>query len=586
MVVVLCDCFGLWSFMNRDKFLPTTIEDINKLGWDRPDIILVTGDSYIDSPYIGVAIIGRLLASKGFNVAIIAQPDINSDEIARLGEPKLFWGISSGSVDSMVANYTATQKKRRSDDFTPGGVNNKRPDRALIAYSNLVRRHFKNTVPLVLGGIEASLRRVSHYDYWSNKIRKSILFDAKANYLIFGMGEKSILDLAHQIKNNESCEFVKGLCYISKEIPKGYLELPSFDICKADKKKFTEMFHQFYINNDPKISKGLVQQQDQRYLIQNPLMDLPDTKEIDTYYGLPFTFNVHPDCESKGFVKAMDTINNSITTHRGCYGECNFCSIAVHQGTTIVQRSEKSIMDEAKKITSAPKFNGIIRDVGGPTANMYGMECSKKLKKGRCLEKRCLYPKKCSSMPLNHKPILDILEKIRKLPNVKKAFVASGIRYDMILDDEKSGMKYLDKIVKHHVSGQMKIAPEHSEENVLRMMGKPGASILKSFVKEFNERSRKADKKQFLTYYLIAAHPGCSTEDMAKLKDFASREFRISPEQVQVFTPLPSTYSALMYYTERDPWTGEKIRIEKEIGRKVKQKEILTGKIKKIRKKK
>lgn len=564
--------------MNRDNFLPTTASDLKRLGWKQLDIILVSGDAYIDSPYMGVALIGRLLAHNSYKVGIIAQPDIETDDIARLGEPKLFWGVSSGAVDSMVANHTATLKKRRSDDFTPGGENTKRPDRAVIAYSNLIRQHFKKTVPIVLGGVEASLRRIVHYDFWSNKLRRSILFDAKADILVYGMGEKSILAVANALRQNDPFFDIDGICYISSDIPKGFTELPSYKDCVGDSKQFTQMFHQFYRNNDPVQSTGLVQQHDHRYLIQTPLPILPDTGEMDLFYGLPFSHAVHPDDAAEGKVKAIDTIANSVTTHRGCYGECHFCAIAVHQGTTIVQRSEASVLSEVKRMAEQPKFSGTIRDVGGPTANMFGMECSKKLKSGRCLEKRCLFPEPCNRMPLQHKALIKLLRNIRQIPRVKRVFVASGIRYDMILGDQHHGMEYLEEIVEHHVSGQMKIAPEHSEESVLRMMGKPGSAVLKTFVNRFYELNRKKGKKQFLTYYMIAAHPGCEEKDMSLLKQFASKELQINPEQVQIFTPLPSTYAALMYYTEKDPWTGKRIFVEKNMHRKVKQKEILTDK--------
>jgi uncharacterized radical SAM protein YgiQ len=562
--------------MERKLFLPTSKKDFERLKWDKADIILITSDAYIDSPYIGVSIIGRLLTKFGYKVAIISQPNINSDEISKLSEPKLFWGISGGSVDSMVANYTASFKKRKNDDFTPGGQNNKRPDRAVIAYSNLIRRYFKNTVPIVLGGVEASLRRVVHYDFWSNKLRKSILFDAKADYILYGMAEQSIIEFASKLKNNDDIKNIRGLCYISNEIPKNSVILPSFDECKKNQDTFIEMFHKFYEHNDPITGKTLAQKHDTRFLIQNPPAKLLTSKELDSYYELDFTYKVHPDCLEKGYVKAIDTINNSITTHRGCYGECNFCSIAVHQGTTVVSRTEKSILNEALRLTKQIKFNGIIRDVGGPTANMYNNECIKKIKHGRCKNKRCLYPDKCSQMPTNHKKITSILRKIRNIDKIKKVFVASGIRYDLILDDKENGDRYLDEIIKHHISGQMKIAPEHSEKKVLSLMGKPDAEILRKFVRKFYEKNKKTNKKQYLTYYLIAAHPGCTFEEMKKLKKFANKEFKVTPEQVQIFTPLPSTYSALMYYTEKNPWTNEKIFVEKDKIRKIKQKEIIT----------
>lgn len=354
------------------QFLPTTRDELEQLGWDQLDIILISGDSYIDSPFIGIAVIGRYLIDNGFRVGIIAQPTLSSPrDITRLGEPKLFWGVSGGSVDSMVANYTASKKKRKSDDFTPGGINNRRPDRAVIAYSNLIRKYFKDTKPIVLGGIEASLRRVAHYDYWSNKIRKSILFDAKADALVYGMGEKTTLQLAEAFKQNQDWRTTNGVCFISNEPPEDYLELPSFDEVRLSKSQFTEMFHTFYTNNDPLTACGLYQKSDTRYLIQNPPGSYLSQRELDAVYETDFALEQHPYYQKFGCVKALDTIRFSLATHRGCYGECNFCAIAVHQGQTVRWRSEKSIIKEAKRFGSHAKFKGIISDAGGPTANMY-----------------------------------------------------------------------------------------------------------------------------------------------------------------------------------------------------------------------
>ena len=562
--------------MNKKlKFLPVNKSDLKKLNIDKLDIIIVTGDAYIDSPYIGAATIGRYLQSKGFSVGIISQPDINSDEIKKLGEPKLFWGVTGGSVDSMVANYTASLKKRKSDDYTPGGINNKRPDRALIVYTNLIRQHFKNTAPIVLGGIEASLRRIVHYDYWSNKLRKSILFDAKADYLVYGMGESSVLQIANTLKNNLSVKDIRGICYIDKNFPEEYEKLPSFEECVSDKDIFTQMFHKFYENNHPVTAKGLYQKQTDRYLIQNPPSEIPSTNQFDEYFNLPFTYEVHPEDLRKGKVKAVDTINNSVITHRGCYGECNFCAIAVHQGTTVISRSKKSIVNEVKSFASKKKFNGVIRDVGGPTANMYGYECSKKLKHGNCKEKRCLHPNYCKTMGFNHKKYLELLREIRSIERVKKVFIASGLRYDMIIEDQKYGDLFLKELIKYHVSGQLKIAPEHTNPDVLNIMGKPEVHLLERFINKYYEFNRQAGKKQFLTYYFIAAHPGCGINEMKSLKRFISSKLKFNPEQVQIFTPLPSTYSALMYYTGKNPWTNKKIYVEYQLNKKIKQKKII-----------
>ena len=558
-------------------FLPTTMEEVKKLGWDSLDIILISGDTYIDSSYNGSALIGKWLYKHGFKVGIISQPDINSDkDITRLGEPNLYWAVSAGCVDSMVANYTATKKKRKSDDFTPGGENTRRPDRASIMYTNLIKRFFKNgNAPVVLGGIEASMRRITHYDYWSNNLRRPLIFDAKADILSYGMGEKSMLALAQALKGGREWRNIRGLSYIAKEKKDSYLELPSFEECVKDKKVFAKAFDIFYHNCDPITAKGLCQPCGDRYLIQNPPSENFTSEELDDIYSMDFERDVHPYYKAMGEVRALDTIRTSVTTHRGCYGECNFCAIAIHQGRTVISRSQDSIVEEVKEIASASKFKGYIADVGGPTANMYDVECSKKLKLGACQDKRCLYPHKCPALKIDHNSQIELLDKLKNIDKIKKIFIASGIRYDMILDDKRNGQIYLEEIIKDHVSGQMKIAPEHTEDKVLALMGKQGKAPLKEFKEKFYKINSKLGKKQFLTYYLIAAHPGCDEKDMLDLRRFASSELRINPEQVQVFTPTPSTYSTLMYYTEMDPFTNKKLFVEKDNGKKQKQKDIL-----------
>lgn len=569
-------------------FLPTTKDELKKLGWDSLDIILVSGDTYIDSSYNGSALIGKWLTKHGFKVGIIAQPDINSPEdITRLGEPRLYWAVSGGCVDSMVANYTATKKKRKNDDFTPGGENNRRPDRASIAYTNLIKRYFKNSqTPIVLGGIEASLRRIVHYDFWSNSLRRSIIFDAKADILSYGMGEKSMLALANALAVGEDWRGIRGLAYISKEPKKGYLELPSYEECVEDKNNFIKAFETFYLNCDPITAKGLVQKHANRYLIQNPPSENFTSEEMDEIYNMDFHRDVHPYYKKDGEVRALDTIKHSVTTHRGCYGECNFCAIAVHQGRTVISRSEDSIVKEVENIATSKNFKGYISDVGGPTANMYQVECNKKLKHGACAHKRCMYPDSCPALKPDHTKQIQLLRRLKKIDGIKKIFIASGIRYDLILDDNKCGNIYLEELIKDHISGQMKIAPEHTEDKVLSYMGKQGKSLLKEFKNKFYEINNKLGKKQFLTYYLIAAHPGCDEKDMLDLKRFASAELKVSPEQVQIFTPTPSTYSTLMYYTEKDPLTGKKLFVEKDNGKKQKQKDIIIPKIDSFKNKK
>ncbi len=605
-------------------FLPTTSAELKKFKWDRPDIILITGDVYIDSPFIGVSVIGRVLTDAGFRVGIIAQPDCQSNaDICRLGEPRLFWGITGGCMDSMVANYTATKKKRLSDDLTAGGKNNRRPDRAVIAYANLIRRYFKETKPLVLGGVEASLRRIAHYDYWSDSIRRSILFDARADVLVYGMSEKAVLELAQKMQTGQNMNDVRGICYISPAPPSGYIELPSYEKVDKDKKSFIDMFKTFYRNNDPLTAQGLFQQHGPRFLVHNPPQPNLSFKELDKIYALDFTRDVHPFYSNQGKVKAMDTIKFSITSHRGCYGECNFCSIGLHEGKTVISRSEKSIIEEARKLTELPDFKGYIMDVGGSTANMYGIECLKKQIHGACKNKRCLYPHVCENLKVDHGRQINLLKELRMLKGIKKVFVASGLRYDLLLSDRKHIEAYLQELVRHHISGQLKVAPEHISPGTLSLMGKPKAQSLLNFKQIFeniscghepqikrkcikpsiqryysansltskmsiklqnSSRTSQSNKNLpeqkhfFLTYYFIAAHPGCAEENMHELKSFASRELKTNPRQVQIFTPLPSTYSALMYVTQIDPFTGKRIFVEKKIEKKQKQKDIVLNK--------
>ena len=563
-------------------FLPTTSAELKKLKWDKLDIILVTGDTYIDSPASGVSVIGRVLLAAGFRVGIIAQPDWHSSsDICRLGEPELFWGITGGCMDSMVANYTAVKKKRHSDDLTAGGKNNRRPDRACVVYANLIRQHFKNTRPLVLGGLEASLRRIAHYDYWSDSLRRSILFDARADVLVYGMAEKATIELAQKMQRGQDIKDIRGICYIDSQTPAGFLELPSFEQVTADKKVFIQMFDLFYHNNDPLTAQGLFQQHGPRFLIHNPPQPLLTTGELDAIYALDFVRDVHPFYQPAGKVKAMDTIKFSITAHRGCFGECNFCSIGVHEGRTVISRSENSILSEARKLAALPDFKGYILDVGGPTANMYGIDCTRKQTHGACNNKRCLYPRVCTNLKADHARQINLLRGLRQIKGVKKVFVASGIRYDLLLADKKHCISYMQELVMHHVGGQLKIAPEHTADNVLRLMGKPEINALLKFKNIFEKQNAASRNRQFLTYYFIAAHPGCAEEDMRSLKAFASRELKINPQQVQIFTPTPSTYSSLMYWTQTDPATGRKIFVEKDKNKKQRQKDIIVEMVEK-----
>ncbi len=547
-------------------FLPMTREEMAALGWDRLDVILITGDGYIDAPSIGVAVVGKVLLAAGFRVGMIAQPDPHSGaDIGRLGEPRLFWGVTAGCVDSLVANITASGRRRRRDDFTPGGCNDRRPNRATIVYSNMIRRHFKASVPIVLGGIEASLRRVTHYDYWSDSIRKSILFDAKADYLLYGMADRSVVELAGALQRGADPTSIRGLCFIARAKPVAGEALPDFADAATDKNVFTRMFRIFYRNQDPVSASRLFQLQDTRYWVQNPPALPMSTAELDAVYGLDFERELHPLERRRGPVKALETIRFSMTTHRGCYGECNYCAIGTHQGRAVQWRSIAALVAEAKGMTSHPDFKGIIHDAGGPTANMYAIECSRKAAQGVCVHRRCLFPKVCPELDLRHDRQIAMLEALRSVPGVRRVVVASGIRHDMVMADRQYGARYLEQIVRHHVSGQIKIAPEHSESAVLGLMGRPDVRTVPAFRRLFESLTRKAGKRQFLTYYMIAAHPGCRLEDMQRLRVYALKHLGCLPEQVQIFTPTPSTCSTLMYYTGRDPFTGRRCFVEKTV---------------------
>jgi uncharacterized radical SAM protein YgiQ len=559
-------------------FLPTTPEDMKRLGWQNLDVILVTGDSYIDSPFIGAAMIGKFLVNHGFRVGIIAQPDIHSsNDISRLGQPVMFWGVTAGSIDSMVANYTASFKRRKKDDFTPGGINSRRPDRATIVYTNLIRQSFKQTVPIVLGGIEASLRRIAHYDCWSDRIRRSVLLDAKADVLVYGMGEAAVKNLAEHYAAGQSIEDIPGICYLSGQIPDDCLEIPSYETVFQNHMAFRDMFQTFYQQNDPMTAQKMVQQYGNRYLIHNPPALPLSQPELDALYELDYERELHPFYQKDGPVRALDTIRFSISTHRGCFGECHFCAIAVHQGRAIQSRSQASILKEARQFTHHKAFKGVISDVGGPTANMFQMSCTRQKEKGACQNRRCLVPRICKKMAVDHGPQIELLRQLRGIPGIKHVFVASGIRHDLILMDRKNGQAYLEELVSHHVSGQMKLAPEHSEPEILQLMGKQDIALLIEFKKRFDLLTRSSASRRYLTYYFIAGHPGCTEAHMVKLEQFIQTHLHIKPEQVQIFTPTPSTFSTLMYCTGENPFTGKPIFVEKNIQKKERQKRLVTS---------
>ncbi len=556
-------------------FLPITKEEMNKLGWKQADIIIVSGDAYIDSYFSGEAVIGKYLLSKGYKVAIIPQPKIDCpDDICRLGEPKLFWGVTAGCVDSLVANYTALGKPRKTCDFTPNGINNRRPDRASIAYTGLIRRYFKNTVPIVLGGIEASLRRITHYDFKSDKLRKSILFDSKADILCYGMGETSSLELAECLENNKDYKNIRGICYISKDVPSEAIELPSFSDVVADKKEFHKMFKIFYENSDVVTAKKLFQKVDDRYLIQNEPAIISESL-LDEVHELDFERKAHP--AQIGTVRAVETIKNSIISHRGCYGSCSFCAITVHQGRKVISRSENSILREIRKLSEKKDFNGIISDIGGPTGNMYKSECKKMISKGACNHKECIYPTVCKSMNISHKPLIDLLKKVSKIKNIKKVFASSGIRCDLIEADINWGDEYIKTIACNHVSGQLKLAPESDDKDTLNQMKKTSNFSMINFIEKYNKYSKMAGKKQFVTCYFMAAHPASTNKSMEKSRLFAEKYLSAFPEQVQIFTPTPSTWSTCAYYTGLDE-NLNKVFVEKSEKGKQKQKDIILPK--------
>lgn len=576
--IIYAICFKIEVIM----FLPISMEEVKSLGWDYIDVILVTGDTYIDSPFSGTAVIGKYLLKHGFRTAVISQPEIDSDkDITVFGEPRLFWGISAGCVDSMVANYTATGKPRKMCDFTPNGINNKRPDRASIVYTGLIRRFFKNTKPIVLGGIEASLRRIAHYDFKTDKVRRSILFDAKADYIIYGMGEVPVLEFARALQNNEDVKNIKGLCYISKELCDDALILPSFDEASTDKNKFHQMFKIFSDNSEAQSAKKLAQKTGDRYLIQNPPAYYDD-EILDEVCDISFERAVHPKINGK--VKALETIKTSVISHRGCFGGCSFCAIAVHQGRRVISRSESSIIKEVESITQMKGFNGIISDLGGPTGNMYMMKCKKMEKLGACTHKSCLYPNVCASMNIDHKPILNLLEKVGSIKGVKKVFATSGIRADLAVNDKLNGQNYIAEIAKNHVSGQLKMAPESADSKVLKAMKKPDNKSFLEFCRIYKEYSKKFHKNQFISCYFIAAHPGENEKEAQNTHNFIEKYLDFSPEQVQIFTPTPSTWATCAYYTGLDE-DGNKIYVEKQLSKKEKYKSIIMGKSEKISKK-
>jgi len=549
----------------RNKFLPISKEDLEKQGIKQLDFIIVTGDAYVDHPSFGTAIIGRILEHEGFTVGIIPQPDWRKvDDFKKLGEPKYAFLVNSGNIDSMVNHYTAAKKRRHDDFYSPGGKGNSRPDRAVIVYCNRVREAFKN-VPIVIGGVEASLRRFAHYDYWEDKVRRSILIDSKADLLSYGMGEKSITQIANLFKYGEDIHKmndIRGTVYISKDISNltNYVELPSFEEVASDKTKYAESFKLESTEQDAINGKTLVQKHGDRYIIQNPPSMPLTEEEMDIVYNLPYARNYHPIYEKDGGIPALKEVKFSITSHRGCFGACSFCAIGLHQGRTIQHRSQNSIISEAKVLTGLNDFKGYIHDVGGPTANFRHRSCELQKTRGVCKNRQCLFPTPCKNLKIDHTEYLDLLRKLRKLPKVKKVFIRSGIRYDYLIYDKNH--EFFKELCKFHVSGQLKVAPEHVSDKVLKEMRKPGKDVYDKFVKRFFDINKAINKKQFLVPYMISSHPGSDLNSAVELAEYI-KKMGYMPEQVQDFYPTPGSLSTTMYYTGINPLTGEKVYVPK-----------------------
>lgn len=562
----------------RELFLPITTEDMISRGWDEIDFVLVTADAYVDHPSFANAVIGRVVEDSGFKVGIISQPDWNSlNSFKIFGKPKYAFLVSGGNIDSMVNHYTVNKKRRSTDSYSPGGKAGLRPDRPTIVYSNKLRSIYKDT-PIIVGGIEASLRRFSHYDYWQDKIRRSVLCDSGADILIYGMGERAISEIALRLKNGEdisSVTDVKGTCYLTKDISelKDYILLPSLDEVKEDKYKYALSVKHQHEEHNAYIGKTLVEKQnDNLYLVQNPPQKILSRQELDKVYSLKYQRNWHPDYDKDGGIPAITEVKFSVISERGCFGGCNFCSLAFHQGRVVSSRSEKSIINEVKKMVYEDDFKGYIHDVGGPTANFRFPACEKQNEKGACKNRQCLAPTPCKNLKVSHKEYLSLLRKIKEIEGVKKVFIRSGIRFDYLIYDKNDD--FFRELVKDHVSGQLKVAPEHCSKNVLELMGKPEISVFNKFRKKFFELSKEAGKEQYLVPYLMSSHPGSTLKDAVLLAEFL-RDINYQPEQVQDFYPTPGTVSTCMYYTGINPITMKKVYVPKSFAEKRMQRALL-----------
>ena len=545
------------------QFLVTSRRDMEERGWDQLDFVYINGDAYVDHPSFAAAVIGRVLESRGYRVGLISQPDWHSAEpFKALGRPRLAALITAGNLDSMLNEKTAAKKFRSRDNYSPGGETGRRPERATIVYANRMREAYKD-VPIIIGGIEASLRRFAHYDYWSNKVRHSILLDSKADILSYGMGERSVAEIADALaegKTTAEMYDIRGICYVTSRAPLSdkAVMCPSYEEVRDDKKAFAEAFKIQYEEQDPYHGRTIIQPSENRFVVQTPPALPLTTEEMDAIYELPFQRRWHPMYDEAGGVPALQEVQFSLTSQRGCFGHCHFCAITSHQGRIIQHRSHESLLREAKRMTELPDFKGYIHDVGGPTANFRQPACEKQLTHGACQNRQCLFPTPCRNLRADHTDYVNLLHELRAIPGVKKVFIRSGIRFDYLLADEDP--TFLRELVEYHVSGQLKVAPEHVSDQVLRYMGKPRHAVYEKFCRKYAALNEKLGKKQYLVPYLMSSHPGCGLREAVELAEYV-RDLGYMPEQVQDFYPTPSTLSTVMYYTGLDPRTMEPVYV-------------------------
>ena len=562
----------------RDQFMVISKDDMRKRGWEELDFIIISGDAYIDHPSFGTTIIARVLEDAGFKVGIIAQPNWRSTaDFKKLGKPKYGFLVSAGNMDSMVNHYSVSKNRRSYDNYSPGGESGHRPDRATIVYSNRLREAYGD-IPIIIGGIEASLRRFAYYDYWDDSVRRSLLFDSRADLLVYGMGEKQILKIAENLEAGLEIKYINylpGTAFITDDLESlyDYQLLPSYEEVKNSKKQYAYAYKIEYLEQDPIRGQQLVQKHGNRYLVQNPPVEPLKQEELDHIYNLPYQRDYHPAYERAGGVPAIKEVKFSLVSSRGCFGACSFCAISFHQGKMMTARSRESLIEEAKKITAMDDFKGYIHDVGGPTANFRQPSCSDQLSRGMCKGKECMFPKPCSKLEVDHEEYFEILRELRRLPKVKKVFVRSGIRFDYLLEDAES-RKYLKELAAHHVSGQLKVAPEHVSDKVLSYMGKPGIEVFDKFRKAFYQVNEEIGLEQYLIPYFISSHPGSRLEDAVELAEYL-RDINHHPDQVQDFYPTPGTMATAMYYSGYDPRTMEEVYVAKSAEAKKMQRALL-----------